>query len=540
MRIAGLLVVVVSALLVNSLHAAAIFAPGNPILGGQSDGTNFNVGLTGVTAGANNWPASEGPERAIDGAGQKYINFAEFNTGILVTPAASSVARSILLWTANDAEPRDPTGYALYGTNAAVSGGGPFALANFSLISAGALSLPSSRNAGGAAPLQPQNLQVVSFANAASYASYLVLFPSVKAPPAANSMQIAEVQLDTTGIPDFDFFAGEPFDYAPPGADLLGQDGGVGFDGPWIPSGFNASVRDNFDIAAGSLSFAELAVTSNRVGSLSTAAIAGLGRNLRAPVAAGAASTLFLSLLLRPEGVLGEGAFNGFFGVYLDGTGNADLFVGKPGGAAAANYAIENRGGSGQVLSSTTPVVGETVFLVVRCDLRPGADLFTLYVNPLPCGGEPAAGIQKSDLDLGEVSALVIYSTGAFSLDELRLGASFEDVARAGDIDCRPAGGQIPSDCNQDGHLDLSDAVCLFGFLFLGNPTQLSCDDGLARDPGNIALLDANGDAQIDLSDGVHVLSFLFGGCSSQCPPPVLGTRCVRIVGCPMRCTSSP
>jgi hypothetical protein len=535
MRIAGLLALVLIASLANSLHAAAIFAPGNPILGGQSDGTNFNVGLLGSLGGANNWPASEGPERAIDGAGQKYFNFAEFNTGILVTPTASSVARSILLWTANDGEVRDPTGYELYGTNADVSGGGPFALADFSLISAGALSMPSSRNAGGAAPLQPQNQQAVSFANATSYASYLVLFPSVKNPPAANGMQIAEVQLDTTAIS-----AREPFDYAPPGADLLGQDGGVGFDGPWIPSGFNASVRDNFDIAAGSLSFAELAVTSNRVSSLSTAAIAGLGRNLRAPVAAGAASTLFLSLLLRPEGVLGEGVFSGFFGVYLDGTGNADLFVGKPGGAAAANYAIENRGGSGQVLSSTAPVVGETVFLVVRCDLRPGADLFTLYVNPPPCGGEPAAGIQKSDLDLGQVSALVIYSTGAFSLDELRLGASFEDVARAGDIDCRPAGGQIPSDCNQDGNLDLSDAVCLFGFLFLGNPTRLSCDDGLARDPGNIALFDANGDAQIDLSDGVHVLSFLFGGCSSQCPPPVLGTRCVRIVGCPMRCSSSP
>lgn len=33
-----------------------------------------------------------------------------------------------------------------------------------------------------------------------------------------------------------------------------------------------------------------------------------------------------------------------------------------------------------------------------------------------------------------------------------------------------PSGGQIPSDCNQDGFLDVSDGVCLLGNLFLGVP----------------------------------------------------------------------
>jgi hypothetical protein len=88
------------------------------------------------------------------------------------------------------------------------------------------------------------------------------------------------------------------------------------------------------------------------------------------------------------------------------------------------------------VQSAVTPVVGETVLLVVRADLQPGTDVFTLYVNPDPCQPEPASGVVKSDLDLGDVSAIVIYSTGAFSLDELRLGSTFEAVMRDGGPSC--------------------------------------------------------------------------------------------------------
>jgi hypothetical protein len=360
--------------------------------------------------------------------------------------------------------------------------------------------------------------------------------------------------------------ASEPCEYSPPGADLMGQAGGTGFAGAWFASGFNASIHNNYDVAADSLSFQELVVTGNRTETAATNAIAGLGRNLAVPIAAGAAATVYFSLLLRPEGMLGQGALNGFFGAYLDGTGNADLFVGKPGSAVIGRYVIENRGGAGQVQSGVAPVVGETVLLVVRAELRPGADVFTLYVNPDPCEPEPGSGTVKSDLDLGDVSALVIYSTGAFSLDELRLGPSFEEVLQAGGIDCTPivdcnlngiadhvdirsgfsedlngnripdecepppAGAQVPSDCNQDGVLDLSDGVCLLNFLFLGTLRRLPCGNGEASEPGNVSLLDANGDGQLDLSDASRVFGFLFLGQQ----PPVLGTDCTDIVGCPM------
>lgn len=91
---------------------------------------------------------------------------------------------------------------------------------------------------------------------------------------------------------------------------------------------------------------------------------------------------------------------------------------------------------------------------------------------------------------------------------------------------------QVPGDCNQDGSLDVSDSICVFGFLFLGAPRGLPCGDGTGLDSGNLTLLDFNGDGAIDLSDGVTALGFLFlGG-----PPHALGTECLRVAGCAGSC----
>jgi hypothetical protein len=325
----------------------------------------------------------------------------------------------------------------------------------------------------------------------------------------------------------------EPFAYAPGRTNLNGRDGGTGFAGPWSPSGFNASLFDNNTVQAGSLTVPGLAPVGHRAEALATTAIAGLGRNLQTPIHAGSTLTVYWSFLLRPEGVLGGGAFNGFFGLYLDGTadgGNADLFAGKPGSSAQADYVLEARGGAGQVSSGVPAAIGQTALLVVRGDFTPGLDRFTLHVNPDPCEAEPSGGAVKDDLDLGDVSAIVIYSTGAFSLDEIHMGPSYSSVLDSTGLDCAPpASPQLPGDCNQDGELDISDAVCLLGFLFLGTIDRLPCGDGRATDLANIALLDANGDHGLDLSDAVSVLSFLFlGG-----PPPAAGTECTGIEGCP-------
>ncbi len=44
----------------------------------------------------------------------------------------------------------------------------------------------------------------------------------------------------------------EGFDYSP-GTDLLGQNGGSGFAGPWSVGGLNATIHDNYEVASGSL-----------------------------------------------------------------------------------------------------------------------------------------------------------------------------------------------------------------------------------------------------------------------------------------------
>lgn len=92
---------------------------------------------------------------------------------------------------------------------------------------------------------------------------------------------------------------------------------------------------------------------------------------------------------------------------------------------------------------------------------------------------------------------------------------------------------QLPSDCNQDGGLDVSDVICLLRGLFLGAREAFPCgpapagggDAGGPTRGGNLALLDANGDASLDVSDPIYLLNHLFAGGS----PPVLGRRCVAL-----------
>ena len=44
---------------------------------------------------------------------------------------------------------------------------------------------------------------------------------------------------------------------------------------------------------------------------------------------------------------------------------------------------------------------------------------------------EPATGVVKDDLDLEFAEAITLYSRGAWSVDELRLGHTWEDVTPA-------------------------------------------------------------------------------------------------------------
>jgi hypothetical protein len=90
---------------------------------------------------------------------------------------------------------------------------------------------------------------------------------------------------------------------------------------------------------------------------------------------------------------------------------------------------------------------------------------------------------------------------------------------------------QRPGDGTQDGLLDLSDAIYLINYLFLGIVVNLPCGpDHSIANPSNLSLLDFNGDHGLDISDVVANIQFLGGD------PHPLGVSCTQIAGCASVC----
>jgi outer membrane protein assembly factor BamB len=172
-------------------------------------------------------------------------------------------------------------------------------------------------------------------------------------------------------------------------------------------------------------------------------------------------------------------------------------------------------------------------------------------LGPTPDGGYLVAGLSKL-FGSAEFYLVKLDPAGSLlwqsALGERRLGMTAAEVAVAGDgsavivgtsqvgspgpwlLRIEPARtGQLPSDINQDGRLDLSDGLCLLRFLFgAGGRFLLPCGDGKSRNPANLALADGNQDGQIDISDAILIFAHLFLGRR----PPALGKRCIAIEGC--------
>jgi hypothetical protein len=217
----------------------------------------------------------------------------------------------------------------------------------------------------------------------------------------------------------------EPFGYTS-GETALGENGGIGFSDAWSAGGFNASVHDNFLIDSGSLVYPGLAVSGGHVHSSAQTSISGITRPLAQPIGQ-SGTTRYVSFLVQPEGVLDEGIYSGFFGLVLGPT-IFEPFIGKPGGGSTDAYVIEERGGTGQAASMSPTVVGQATLLVVKAEFSDGDDRLTLYVNPTVGAPEPATGTVKQDRAFDQLTSVVLYSTGAFSLDEIRIGETFESV----------------------------------------------------------------------------------------------------------------
>ena len=154
-----------------------------------------------ITGNSINYPAGEAPGFCIDNSGAtKYLNFDETFTGFTVTPSGTGIVRAICIVTANDAPERDPTSFNIEGSDDGV---------NFTTFASGVLAPNTARF----------SLAQTSFPNATSYLNYRVTFPTVRNSAAANSMQVAEVQLSTNLNV---LSAGDPFTTTlPPGASSL-------------------------------------------------------------------------------------------------------------------------------------------------------------------------------------------------------------------------------------------------------------------------------------------------------------------------------
>ena len=162
----------------------------SPDITGVGD-TVQGVPNDGVTTGGddNGWPAGETPELAIDNdTSTKFLHFkgnAE-PTGLQITPLTGpTIVTGVAFTTANDAAERDPASFELYGSNAGIDG-------PYTLIASGDIVDFTQATAW---PRFTKNETVIAFENTVAYAHYQVLFPAVRDPDNANSMQIAEVEL---------------------------------------------------------------------------------------------------------------------------------------------------------------------------------------------------------------------------------------------------------------------------------------------------------------------------------------------------------
>ncbi len=94
-------------------------------------------------------------------------------------------------------------------------------------------------------------------------------------------------------------------------------------------------------------------------------------------------------------------------------------------------------------------------------------------------------------------------------------------------------GRQFVGDSNQDGSVNIADAVSLLQRLFGGGAIDaLPCDGETMTDGGNLRVFDINSDSGVNLADAVYLLNYLFADGS----PPAAGTQCQRIEGCGSAC----
>ena len=226
----------------------------------------------------------------------------------------------------------------------------------------------------------------------------------------------------------------DSFSYTP-GQALAGMNGGTGFAGAWKPGTLGSDDSAAYQVQGSSLGGGLLPSLGGRVASPG-GLLAGKRFDSRPRSADRSGEQHRLHQHVAPRGWDVERRGFGRFLLVSCSTASTtssslsqDLFIGKTSGS---NFGIEDRGGNNSHMSSTAAAIGVSNLLVVRAEFSAsGPDKFTLYVNPT--NASMGEGIVKQDSELGMVNSVSIYSTGAFSLDELRIGTALGDVMPAGE-----------------------------------------------------------------------------------------------------------
>jgi len=248
LRNTSILIVLASMLaLCGTLRAGRdITAPGDAIIGVPNDGLR-KPGDT--TFG---WPATELPEYVIDDQVlTKYLHFrGEVEpTGIRVTPSVGpTVVTGLSFTSANRRPDRDPIAWELSGSNDGISG-------SYTLIASGTIDDFAGETEW---PRHTKNETPITFANNVEYKHYQLMFPAVRDPDAANSMQISEIELLIPVFKATDPFPADGSVYAETWADIT-----------WTPGeqavSHDVYISDNRDdvVAGADAAFAGNQVAAN-------------------------------------------------------------------------------------------------------------------------------------------------------------------------------------------------------------------------------------------------------------------------------------
>ncbi|MCL5281527.1 MAG: DUF1349 domain-containing protein [Planctomycetes bacterium] len=232
------------------VKGADVTMPGDNVLGVPNNG---------------NWPAAETPWLVIDDkSSTKFLHFSGKTEPVgfqVQVMAGSTIVTGLTFTTANDAPERDPVAFELSGSNDGFQG--PWTqIAKGDIVDfAGATAWPR----------YTKNTTPITFENTVAYKFYQVLFTAVRDPAAANSMQIAEVEL-TNGGPNV-IWVSDAYDDKPDGVPddqswvdfLRGQGFNVDYRmGPALGNGYWRTL-DDAKMAA--LNAADLVIVSRNLNS---------------------------------------------------------------------------------------------------------------------------------------------------------------------------------------------------------------------------------------------------------------------------------